>query len=112
MKKFLFRILLFVSFVTVFYIATLLVWGSVLSSWRFSNLNYPVAGYAHMYSRIKEVKQTKDVDILFLGASFAYRGFDPRIFKEYGYKSFNLGSSNQTPLQTKLLLDRYLKTLK
>ena len=47
----------------------------------------------------------------FLGASFAYRGFDPRVFKAYGYKTFNLGSSNQTPIQTKVLLERYLDGL-
>ena len=111
MKKFIVRVLLFIPFVSFFYIVLLLAGSSVFSSMPFTNLKYPVAGYAHMYSRIAEVKQTKDIDILFLGASFAYRGFDPRIFKQYGYKTFNLGSSNQTPIQTKLLLDRYLRTL-
>ncbi len=76
-----------------------------------TNLIYEVAGYAYTYLRMKEARQIKDVDILFLGSSHTYRGFDPRIFKEYGYKTFNMGSSNQTPLQTKVLLDRYLNTL-
>jgi hypothetical protein len=64
-----------------------------------------------MYSRINELKKTKDVDILFLGSSHAYRGFDTRIFKNSGYRSFNLGSSGQTPIQTNILLERYLDTL-
>ena len=67
--------------------------------------------YGHMYSRISEIKNQEDVDILFLGSSHAYRGFDTRIFLENGYKSFNLGSSAQTPTQTKVLVERYLGSL-
>jgi len=49
------------------------------------------------------------VDILFLGSSHSYRGFNPQYFS--GYKTFNLGSSAQTPIQTNLLLKRYLHQL-
>lgn len=64
-----------------------------------------------MYSRLSEVKDYGKTDILFLGSSHAYRGFDTRIFSANGYKSFNLGSSSQTPTQTKVLLKRYLESL-
>jgi hypothetical protein len=64
-----------------------------------------------LYFRINDIKHYKDVDILFLGSSLSYRGFDVRIFKKYGYAAFNLGSSAQTPIQTKVLVERYLKTL-
>lgn len=64
-----------------------------------------------MYSRLSEIKNHGDVDILFLGSSHAYRGFDTRIFLDNGYKSFNLGSSAQTPSQTKALVKRYLESL-
>jgi hypothetical protein len=111
MKKFIVKILLFIPFLAFSYTLLLIIWGSFAPSLLITNLNYNIAGYAHMYSRMEEVKQTKDVDILFLGASFAYRGFDPRIFKAYGYKTFNLGSSNQTPVQTQVLLERYLDGL-
>ncbi|MFB9054532.1 hypothetical protein ACFFVB_15690 [Formosa undariae] len=57
------------------------------------------------------MKTVNNVDILFLGSSHTYRGFDPRIFKEYGYSTFNLGSSSQTPIETNVLLDRYLDKL-
>ncbi|MFT4015877.1 MAG: hypothetical protein QM668_02845 [Agriterribacter sp.] len=50
------------------------------------------------------------IDVLFLGSSHAYRGFDPRNFP--GIKTFNLGSNSQTPIQTDLLLQRYLDKLK
>ena len=64
-----------------------------------------------MHTRMEEVKQTDGVDILFLGSSHAYRGFDPRIFEAQGYRVFNLGSSSQSPFQTRILLNRYLDRL-
>jgi len=76
------------------------------------NLPYgPGLRDGHMQTRIREVQQTRDVDILFLGSSHAYRGFDPRVFKQAGFKIFNLGSSQQSHLQTRVLLQHYLKSL-
>ena len=64
----------------------------------------------HLFTRINEAKSlTNDIDILFLGSSHSYRGFDPRNF--HGKKTFNLGSSAQTPIQTNVLLNRYLEKL-
>lgn len=65
-----------------------------------------------MYSRLQELKEVKNIDLLFLGSSHAYRGFDTRIFADSGYTSFNLGSSSQTPIQTKILVERYIDQLK
>ena len=75
------------------------------------NLNYKIGPGGHTYTRLKEVKKAKDVDLLFLGSSHTYRGFDTRIFNELGYKSFNLGTNSQTPIQTEFLLIRYLDSL-
>ena len=75
------------------------------------NIKFKLGSYGHLYSRILDIKNHKNVDILFLGSSHAYRGFDTRIFSKKGYKAFNLGSSSQTPLQTRVLLNRYLKDL-
>jgi len=47
-----------------------------------------------------------------LGSSHTYRGFNTEIFEKNGYKTFNLGSSSQTPIQTKTLVKRYIKQLK
>jgi hypothetical protein len=69
------------------------------------------SSYGHLNARLQEVKNFKNVDILFGGASRSYRGFDTRIFQEHGYYTFNLGSSSQTPLQTNLLLKRYSEAL-
>lgn len=87
------------------------LWGRYAHPRLQKNLKYKKGSYGHLYSRLKEAKTTQGVDILFLGSSLAYRGFDNRIFAANGYTSFNLGSSAQTPLQTLTLLKRYLDTI-
>jgi hypothetical protein len=72
------------------------------------NLNYRLGSKGHSYSRFKEAKNVESVDLLILGSSHALRGFDPRIFAEAGFTTFNLGSSSQTPIQTLTILHRYL----
>jgi len=76
------------------------------------NVNYKKGSYGHMHTRLLEAQGSQQVDVLFVGSSHAYRGFDTRIFAQHGIKSFNLGSSNQTPLQTLSLLKKYTKILK
>ena len=73
---------------------------------RFINDNiYNLIGSdSFLYQRVREADTTANVNILVLGASHAYRGIDPRVFTEKGYRLFNLGSSSQTPLQTQILL--------
>jgi len=75
------------------------------------NLYYRIGSYGQMFTRLKEVDSIRNVDVLFLGSSHSYRGFDTRLFQKAGFKTFNLGSSYQTPLQTKYLLDNYLDSL-
>ncbi len=75
------------------------------------NLNYKRGGAGHLLSRLNEVKDKKNLDILFLGSSHAYRGFDTRLFENDSTLVFNLGSSSQTPKQTEVLLERYLDAL-
>jgi hypothetical protein len=111
MKKFISKIFVFIIFSGLFYIIFLFFWGSCMPSIFKPNINYTIGSYGHLYSRLDEVKNKKNIDILFLGSSHAYRGFDTRIFSEYNFESFNLGSSNQTPIQTKILLNRYLDQL-
>lgn len=76
-----------------------------------SNINYERGSYGHLYSRVNEIKNYNNIDILFLGSSRTYRGFDTRNFEKNGLKCFNLGSSGQTFIQTNVLLQRYLKQL-
>lgn len=111
MKKFIFNTTFFLLFSSLFYLIFLFIWGLFIPAPFKSNINYRIGSYGHMFSRISEIKKYRNIDILFLGSSHAYRGFDTRLFLENGYKSFNLGSSSQTPIQTKVLLKRYLDIL-
>jgi len=111
LKKFFLHIVYFISFAAFFYFVVLIAWGNLApNSWK-KNLNYRRGASGFAYTRFNEAKTTGKVDLLFAGSSHAYRGFDPRIFKEQGLSSFNLGSSSQTPLQTTVLLNRYLERL-
>jgi hypothetical protein len=69
-------------------------------------------GPSHSLLRFREASASGPVDVVFLGASHTYRGFDPRIFACNGLTSMNLGSSAQSPLNTLALLERHLGTLK
>ena len=112
MHQFLKSIVVFSIILVLFYVLSLCIWGDLIPRYLNKNLNYRIASYGHSYTRFNEVKNVKNVDILFLGSSHSYRGFDGRMFEKSGYSTFNLGSSAQTPLQTEILLKRYLKTLK
>lgn len=89
----------------------LCLWGSYTPAMFQPNLKYVLGRYGHSFTRFKEVKQINSndsIDILFLGSSHTYRGFDTRIFKKHGFNTFNLGTTNQTPIQTLTLIQRYL----
>ncbi|GEO21900.1 hypothetical protein CQA01_24340 [Cyclobacterium qasimii] len=89
----------------------LFVWTNLTPNKFKPNVSYKIGANGHLFSRISEIKNQSNLDVLFLGSSHSYRGFDPRIFTKYGYKTFNLGSSSQTPLQTKVLFNRYMDSL-
>lgn len=90
------------------YVLLIIVFGELRFSFIAKNLNYKIGSPGFLHTRIREIDSLHNIDVLFIGSSATYRGFDPRIFKNSGYNSFNLGSSAQTPMQTELLLRRYL----
>ena len=47
-------------------------------------------------SMLAELDQTENFEIIVLGSSHAYRGYDPRVFEENDIDLFNAGSSAQT----------------
>ncbi|MDD2898186.1 MAG: hypothetical protein PHI31_05680 [Desulfuromonadaceae bacterium] len=111
-----FRIFLFLFFFVVIYVFTLMFFSkfqindkSLLQS--ISNYNVRAGVGGQTLRRFREINEVNNVDILFIGSSHTYRGFDPRIFASYGYTSYNMGSSAQTPLNTYFLLKRYLKQI-
>ena len=106
--KLLKRLLAFVVVGFFIYAILICVWGTYLPRRYVENLNFSLGS---SYIRFQEVKEYKNIDILFAGSSHAFRGFDPRIFENAGYSTFNIGSSGQTPLQTKYLLEQYIDEL-
>lgn len=79
---------------------------------RLRNVTYRLGHDDHLHTKVLEARQTHDIDVLFLGSSHAYRTFDTRIYTRRGLRTFNLGSSNQTPLQTEVLLHSLLDSLR
>ncbi len=75
------------------------------------NVTYQLGHDDRLYTKVHEADTAGPVDVLFLGSSHAYRTFDPRIFAQRGLRTFNLGSSNQTPMQTEVLLHKLLDSL-
>ncbi len=55
--------------------------------------------------------QCCDLDILFAGSSHCYRSFDPRFYRDHGLKTFNMGSTSQSPINTYYLLEKHIDTL-
>lgn len=111
MKKFLIRSVFYMIFLALGYILLAGVWGAVMPQPVRKNLPYKFGGKGFLFSRLQELKNTRDIDILFVGSSLSIRGFDPRIFDKYGYRTFNLGSGGQTPLQSEWLIKKYLTQL-
>lgn len=102
------KFLLFAIFV---YLVLLLVWGFFIPKGYQKNLNFVLGGQGHLFSRLKDADTTRNVDILFVGTSHSYRGYDPRLFADKGIYIFNLGSSSQTPAVSKRLLEKYIETM-
>lgn len=104
--------LLFAAFAIPAYFVLLLITANWAPDPFKRNINFRMGSYGHMHSRLKEVRESGQVELLFLGSSHTYRGFDTRLFEAEGWRVFNLGSSSQSHLQTQVLLQRYLQSLR
>lgn len=87
------------------------LWSSVLPFYMSKNVRSCMGCYGHTFSRMQDAQKIKNIDVLIVGSSHAYRGIDPRILKKDGITAFNLGSSAQTPINTKVLLHQYLEQI-
>ena len=109
-------VLIFISIFMVIYVLALVAMSKlrikdVSLLQRITNCYIEPGGWGQTLRRFREVDNVKNTDILFLGSSHAYRAFDPRYFASYGYTSFNMGSSSQTPLNSYYLVKKYFKQL-
>ncbi len=67
--------------------------------------NELISNYYNSYYTFSRLDTSKVYDYIFIGSSHTYHSFDPQIFEERGYESYNLGSTNQTPLNSYYLLE-------
>jgi len=106
MIRFVRHIILFIFGLIVLYLPSVWLAGRVGGQ---LNVTYVPANYGHTGLRLAEADTASSPDVLFIGSSHCYRTFDTRCYDSVGIKSFNLGSSNQTPRQSLALLQRYLQ---
>ncbi|MFN3874550.1 MAG: hypothetical protein ACK4L7_01395 [Flavobacteriales bacterium] len=109
--SFLLRALGFGGCAAALYPALISIAGFMLPAELTPNLKYPLNGYGHMRTRLIEAKGRDPVQIVFIGNSHVYRGFDTRVWARHGYTAFNLGSSAQSPMQGLLLARTQLPAL-
>ncbi|MGK9120099.1 hypothetical protein [Olivibacter jilunii] len=109
MKKFFISLIAFAGVACIICCLGIIAFGRFVPFSVRSNLPYVLGGVGYSYTRFNEAKEIdRNVDVLVVGSSHAYRGYDPRIFEQYDWKLFNLGSSAQTPVQTAYLFDKYI----
>lgn len=110
MKEFGKNIVLFIPFALCIYIIFLISSVEFFPAKYTPNVSYRVGYAGYSLTRFQNVDKLRNVDIIFVGSSHTYRGFDPRLFPEY--TTYNLGSSSQTPIQSEMVLKRYVDQVK
>jgi hypothetical protein len=116
MKRFVISVIIFALLCILGYLAYLFIWGAIPKTreqdfvLRDSRFTYrPQSGFVHLM--LREANEFKDLDILFVGSSHAYGGFDVRVFEKYGFRTFVLGIAGLDPIVAQELLNRYLGSL-
>jgi hypothetical protein len=116
-KRLVLRTGLFLLLLLVAWVGTVALAANLSEEWRKVcrlRTNIPV-GFAHRGGssliRFAEIDTRENIDILFVGSSHCYRSFDPRIFARRGLNTFNMGSMNQTPLNSYYLLKNRIDRL-
>lgn len=114
MKKFIKNSLLSCIVLLISYPFFMVASSEIMPKRFLQNVKYAPASFGgYSFTRFQELNELESADLLFLGSSQTYRGFNTSFFDEkLGVKSFNMGSSAQTHLQTEALLKTYLKKLK
>lgn len=112
MYIFLKKIILFTLSLIISYLLIIVLILTTNTNNYFFNLKSVKGGYGHSLLRFKEAKSYGKIDLLFIGSSHSYRSFDPSFFDKNNIKSFNLGSSRQTPINSYYLVKEYYNYLK
>lgn len=108
MRKFGIQLFQFFFLAFFSYCVFIILIGEIGTPYLKKNVLFLKAGPGHTYSRLHEAESIKEPELLIVGTSLAFKGFDTRIFEKNGISTFNLGTAGETPLQTELILKRYL----
>jgi hypothetical protein len=107
---------LFIKRVSFFSIIAASIYGVLLCGfiqldWRPSiHTNLPESSTTSRMFR--DLEKADTIDLLFIGSSHSYRGFNPSVFDSLGWQSFNMGTSSQTPRHSLILLKNYIDRMK
>lgn len=114
MKKFIKSILLFTIFAIFFYVFAVIIAGKFFPRRLVGNIiqKNSISAIDGSKRRFLNLKKHKNVDVMILGSSHAYRGYDNRIFAKAGFSSYNLGSSAQRLNVTEYLYRENVLNLK
>jgi len=110
MKTFIVKFIGFSLFAFIFY-WTLLTMCHFVFGLKKENIRY-LKGVGFLDRKIKEIESIENADVIFLGSSHTYRGFDPRFFEKNDIESYNLGSSSQTHIETKYFLSKNVNKIR
>ena len=105
------RILTFLLLAAAVYIAAVAALANIKPNG--SPLIYRTASYyiwpgGTTWMQFHEFAPHRRYDAVIVGSSHAYRGYDPAVFAQRGFRVFNLGSSSQTPLNSYWLIRAFL----
>jgi hypothetical protein len=112
-RLFLKKLISFTLLVMVFYLLTIFVLANINEAFYFNGIttnNVPInkTSGGLSFLRFAEADTIGNVDVLFMGSSHCYRTFDTNWYAENGIKSFNFGSTSQSPLISYNLARKYL----
>jgi hypothetical protein len=96
----------FAAYISMFAILYFIRVGNVPVIFRSTQGNVFEGGLT--YKKFREFDKNAKYDIIVLGSSHAYRGYDPAIFESYGYNMYNLGSSAQSLLASYVIARNYI----
>ena len=111
MKKFLFKLCVFIILTFVVYCGFVIIIGEFGDEKLKKNMVDAKGAAGHTYSRLQDAEKVKNVDLLIFGTSLAFKGYDTRIFEKNNIHTFNLGTAGETPVQTEYLVKRYAKAI-
>ncbi len=111
-KRFTIKLILFIAFFAATYGSMLLIMTNLKvggNKFVYRAVQGLVWKGGDSYERFKNFNEKKNYDILIFGSSRANRGIDPGRFEKAGYSTYNLGTDDQTPINSYVLIKSFVR---